>query len=82
MRKYMVYLEDRDNVYRLAIPAQDQQDAIEWSRGNGDLVAVKDVTGDYSIRSEEVADALMKYGFSRTEVDFLVRALDRIGMTH
>ena len=82
MRKYMVYLEDRDNVYRLAIPANDQQDAIEWARGNGDLVAVKDVTEAYPISYDRVADALRSYGFAPTEVDFLVRALDRIGMTH
>lgn len=81
MRKYMVYLEDKDNVYRLAIPASTPQDAIDWSEGNGDLVAVKDVTDDYQIRSERVADALLRYGFSRTEVDFLVRSLERVNMT-
>ena len=81
MRKYMVYLEDRDNVYRLAIPAKDPQDAIEWAEGNGDIVAVKDVTEDYPISSERVAEALRRSGFQSAEVDFIVRALDRLWIT-
>ena len=82
MKKYMVYLEDRDNVYRIPVPANDPQDAIKWTEGNGDLVAVKDVTGDYPIRTERVSEALLRSGFTSVEVYFLTRALECIGMTN
>lgn len=82
MKKYMVYLEDRDNVYRVPVPASDPQDAIKWTDGNGDLVAVKDVTGDYQIRTERVAEALLRSGFTSIETYFLTTALARIGMTN
>lgn len=81
MRKYMVYLEDRDNVYRIAVPARDQEDAIRWVEGNGDLVAVKDVTDDYQISADRVAEALLSAGFGKVETDFILRALDRSEMT-
>ena len=42
---------------------------------------MKDVTGDYPIRTERVAEALLRSGFTSVEVYFLTRALECIGMT-
>lgn len=83
LRKYMVYLEDKDNVYKIAVPAQDADDAIRWTAGNGDLVSVKDVTDEfeYRIDADQVFNALDAYGFNRKKIDFILRTLDRTGIT-
>ena len=81
MKKYMVYLEDRENVYKIAVPADSEQEAIDFCHGNGDLIAVKDVTEDYPISEDAITKALLKAGFGRIETDFVIRALYKIHLT-
>ena len=81
MKKYMVYLEDRENVYKIAVPADSEQEAIDFCRGNGDLVAVKDVTEEYQISEDKITKALLNAGFGRIETDFVIRALYKIHLT-
>ena len=81
MKKYMVYLEDRENVYKIAVPADSEQEAIEFCLGNGDLVAVKDVTEEYQISEDKITKALLNAGFGRIETDFVIRALYKIHLT-
>ena len=81
MKKYMVYLEDSENVYKIAVPADSEQEAIEFCRGNGDLVAVKDVTEEYQISEDKITKALLNSGFGRIETDFVIRALYKIRLT-
>ena len=81
MKKYMVYLEDRENVYKIAVPADSEQEAIEFCQGNGDLVAVKDVTEEYQISEDKITKALLNAGFGRIETDFVIRALYKIHLT-
>jgi len=81
MKKYMVYLEDSENVYKIAVPADSEQEAIEFCRGNGDLVAVKDVTEEYQISEDKITKALLNAGFGRIETDFVIRALYKINLT-
>lgn len=75
MKKFMVYLEDRNNVYKVAVPAKSKKAAIEYVRGNGEVIAVTDVTGDYTISIEKVGQALHAAGFGETEMDFITRCL-------
>ena len=43
--------------------------------GNGEVIAVRDVTEDYPISADKVRDALRKACFGEFEQDFIVRAL-------
>lgn len=75
MRKYKVFLEDRDFCYKCFIPAKNEKEAREYVQGNGEVIAVKDVTEDYPISVEKVAQALANANFGKAEIDLITRAL-------
>lgn len=78
--KFMVYLDVGDNhgdVYKIAVPAKDEQDARDYVYGNGEVIAVRDVSDEYPIRADRVFDALKDAGFKEKEIDFIVRTLTR-----
>ncbi len=80
MKKFMVYMDDGRDVYKLAIPAADETVARKYTEGNGEVVAVKDVTEDWPISLDKVVKALRLAQFGQTEIDFISRCLsfDRI----
>lgn len=75
LRKYMVYMDDGHDCFKLAIPAKDETHARELVSGNGDVISVKDVTGEYPISLDSVSNALLSLGFGRTEIDLILRTL-------
>lgn len=80
MKKYMAYLDDGKDCYKLAIPAKDEKAAREYVQGNGEVIAVKEVTNDYSISTDKVAQALKNAGFNKYEMDYITRALQEINI--
>jgi hypothetical protein len=76
----MVYLDDGNSAIRLAIPAVSEQDARSWCVGNGDVVAIRDVTEEYQIDLRRVFNTLRDAGFSGTEMDYICRTLEQTGM--
>ncbi len=80
IKKYMVYLDDGKDCYKLAIPAKDEKAAHEYVQDNGEVIAVKEVTNDYSISADKVAQALQNAGFSKYEMDFITRSLREINI--
>lgn len=75
MRKYMVYLDDGEHCYKVAIPAANEKKAREYVAGNGEVIAVKDITADYPIAGEKVRNALYNAGFGEIEMDLILRTL-------
>lgn len=80
MKKYMVYIDDSKDVFKCAIPAFDEKEAIEYVNGNGEVIAIKDITNDYTISNEKVGEALKKYGFGDIETDLITRALSKLNI--
>ena len=80
-KKFMVYLEDGEDVYKVAIPAKNEKDAREYVSGNGDVIAIKDITSDFPISSIKVADALRAAGFGKIEIDLITRTLSKVDIT-
>lgn len=80
MKKFMVYLDDGKDVFKLAIPAKDEKIAREYVKGNGEIIAVKDITNDFPISVEKVGEALTKAGFGEIEMDLITRALQQINI--
>ena len=82
--KFFVYLEDGDrdgaNVFKIAIAAPSEEAARRFCDGNGDVVAVKDVTDEYPIDASRVFSALEAAGFSLYERDFICRTLTQLGV--
>ena len=79
-RKYMVYLDVGELVYKLYVPAINEEDAKTYCEGNGNIVAVKDVTEEFPILADCVAAALRNYGFGETEMDLILRTLQTTGI--
>ena len=76
LRKYFVYLDDNsEDVLKVAIPAKDEADARDYVNGNGEVIAIRDVTERYPISADDVARALKNAGFGQTEVDLITRTL-------
>lgn len=44
MKKYMVYMDDGRDCFKAAIPAANEKAARKYVEGNGEVVAIKDVT--------------------------------------
>lgn len=80
MKKYMVYLDDGKDCYKLAVPAKDEDAAKKYIRGNGEVVAIKDITNDCPISAEKVGQALYNAGFGDIEMDLITRTLQQVGI--
>lgn len=74
MRKYMVYMDD-GKCFKLAVPAKNEKEARACVAGNGEIIAVKDVTAEYPISVSKIADALAMAHFGQTEISFVTRCL-------
>ena len=75
LKKFMVYIDDGTDAFRVAIPAKDEKMAREYVAGNGEVIAVKDITEQYPISVNKVFDALKKANFSDIEIDLIQRTL-------
>ena len=80
-KKYFVYLDYGDDVLKIAVPSKNESDARKFVEGNGEIIAIKEVTDEIKISSHKVLTALHDAGIDRTKVDFIVRALYEIGIT-
>lgn len=63
MRKYMVYIDAGQDTLKIAVPANSVKAAKQHVEGNGEVVAVKDITDDFPIRADYVAGALYDTDF-------------------
>lgn len=80
-QKYFVYIDGGDEVYKIAIAAVSEDAARASCAGNGEIVAVKDVTEEYQISLGEIQRALKDNGrFDIFEIDFISRALQELGI--
>ena len=75
MKKYMIYMDDGKNCFKIAVPAKNEKSAIEYVKGNGEIIAVKDVTEEFPISTEKVAKALLSAHFGEIEIDLITRCL-------
>lgn len=80
LKKFMVYIDDGDSCYKFAVPAVDEKDARNFVAGNGEIIAVKEVGEDYTINQVDIISTLERAGFDQHTVDFINRALYRVGI--
>lgn len=76
----MVYLDDGQGVYKVAIAAVCEEAAAGFCKDNGEVIAIKDVTEDYPIDADKVSMALDNAGFGKFEIDYICRALREFGI--
>lgn len=75
MRKYMVYMDDGRDCFKVAIPAANEKEARKFVEGNGEVIAIKDVTKDFPISLDKVTQALTNAQFGQIEIDLIARCL-------
>ena len=81
MKKYMVYMDDGKNCFKIAVPAKNEKSAIEYVKGNGEIIAVKDITEEFPISTEKVSNALLSAYFGEIEIDLIIRCLQMNNIT-
>lgn len=77
---YNVYLEDKDNVFKVTVPAENEKKAIEYVKGNGEVIKVKLNPDLQNIHLETLANTLLRNGWGQLEVDVITRALAQVGL--
>lgn len=75
MKKYMVYLDDSKDCFKVAVLATNEKAARKYVEGNGEVIAVKDITKDYPISLDKVVQALRNAQFGQIEIDLISRCL-------
>lgn len=80
MNKYMVYVDDGYDAMKIAVPAHNEKEAKEYVKGNGEIIAVKDVSEQYPIDANYLAEVLDESRFGEVEKDLIVRALTIMGI--
>ena len=75
MKKYMVYMDDGRDCFKVAVPAVNEKAARKYVEGNGEVIAIKDVTEDFPISLDKVAQALKNAQFGQIEIDLITRCL-------
>lgn len=81
MKKYIVYMDDGKNCFKIAVPAKNEKAAREYVKGNGEIIAVKDATEEFPISAEKVVSALSSAHFGEIEVDLIIRCLQMNNIT-
>ena len=80
LRKYFVYLDDGNNVLKIAVPAKSKSAAEKFCEGSGEVVKVKDVTAEIPISADAIVYALRNQDFGETEIDLIIRTLTSTGI--
>lgn len=75
MKKYMVYMDDGRDCFKVAVPANNEKAVRKYVEGNGEVIAVKDITEDFPISLDKVAQALKNAQFGQIEIDLITRCL-------
>ncbi len=82
LKIYKVYIEDTTNgkCYSTFVPAENEKEAVKFCDGNGECVAVKDVS-DYKIYLDALTETLTNNGWGRAEIEIITRTLELAGVS-
>lgn len=69
-------MDDGIDCFKTAVPAENEEEARRFVAGNGEVIAVKNITDECQISSSKVFTALKKAGFGTTELFLITRALE------
>lgn len=80
---YKIYMEDRENVFTVNVPAPTKKEALNYVVGNGDVIKVveHDWYGfDQGIDTNTLADTLRTCSYGQFEIDVITRTLAAVGL--
>lgn len=76
MRKYMIYLDDGYSCFKEFVPADSENEAVQYVKGNGEVLAVKDITEECPISLDSVVQALENALYEQKKIDLIARCLE------
>ena len=80
LKKYMVYMDDGRDVFKVPVPAASKKEAEQYVQGNGEIISIKDVTNEYTPSLKYITDVLRGYRFGEAEIGFITRTLSMTGI--
>ena len=80
MKIFAVYLESKDDLFKTLIPAECEEEAMERCIGNGEVIAVKDVTSNHRFDTVELWKTLEQAGYDKEKIQLLDRLLENLGL--
>lgn len=85
LKIYKVYLEDNDSCFSTLIPAENEQEVAKQVEGNGEIIAIKDVSDTSRIDTDTVYDILRNgnkkvNAITEKQINLFVRALYKVGI--
>ena len=75
MRKFIVYMHDMRDIFKVAVPAKSEKAARDFVQGNGEIIKIKDVTEEWPISLDKISLALKRAEFGEIEIQFITRCL-------
>lgn len=83
MRKfkiYEVYMDDGYDCFKVTVPAQTKQGAIDYVNGNGEIIHIRESELLKDINTEVLADTLKLNGWGQPEIDTITRLIAICGL--
>mgnify|MGYP001283674623 FL=1 len=86
LKIYKVYLEDSSSTcFSTLIPAKNEMEVAKYVQGNGEIIAVKDVSDTSRIDTDTVYDILRKgnekvNAITEKQIDLIIRVLRQTGI--
>ena len=77
---YEIYMDDGRDCFKVIVPAQTKQGAIDYVNGNGEIVHIRESEIIKGIDVDRLADTLLKDGWGRAEVDVITRLISICGL--
>ena len=77
---YEVYMDDGRDCFKVTVPAQTKQGAIDYVNGNGEIIAIRESESLKDIDVDCLTDTLLKTGWGRSEIDVITSLISICGL--
>lgn len=77
---YEVYMDDGHDCFKVTVPAQTKQGAIDYVNGNGEIIAIRESENLRDIDVDCLAETLRLNSWGQMEIDVITRLITICGL--
>lgn len=77
---YEVYMDDGRDCFKVTVPAQTKQGAIDYVNGNGEIIAIRESENLRDIDVDCLAETLRLNSWGQMEIDVITRLITICGL--
>lgn len=77
---YEVYMDDGRDCFKITVPAQTKQGAIDYVNGNGEIIAIRESENLRDIDVDCLAETLRLNNWGQMEIDVITRLITICGL--